>query len=408
MKSEITAHPMRLQPEPFQQIRLGKKTIELRLYDEKRRALHIGDEIVFACTADGNQTLRVRVVEMIICDSFEDLYQRVHKQELGYEDSQPASPQDMRAFYSEEEEQKWGVVGIRFVLMTEQTRRLNMSQQISTQSLSHPRSRNIKADFSLNIPIGTDEHGEDIICDFEKTGCTWIQGDVGSGKTTFCKNIIRNLTDRYGDAFDFHVYSAYDEYLDSPQESNPTDGDGIIQPSLHVSSDFSGMLQSLEQLIFKRWTYLDQAEQAASHLMRASWRNYLWNRAFFIFDSFKPAMLVNPDHCSVDNPDHFREIAGTLHRFGERLGIHMIVTTCFPSGSREEDVIRNESRLKILLRTQWNFYFDTFDSWAETKGAEAKSLETGEFFFYRYPHEINSGKGKITAPKESKKADLQQ
>ncbi|MBQ1852397.1 MAG: ASCH domain-containing protein, partial [Lachnospiraceae bacterium] len=38
---------MQLQPEPFDLIKSGAKTIELRLYDEKRRKIRIGDEIVF-------------------------------------------------------------------------------------------------------------------------------------------------------------------------------------------------------------------------------------------------------------------------------------------------------------------------------------------------------------------------
>lgn len=38
-------HIMNLTPSPFQMIREGKKTIELRLYDEKRKSISVGEVI---------------------------------------------------------------------------------------------------------------------------------------------------------------------------------------------------------------------------------------------------------------------------------------------------------------------------------------------------------------------------
>ena len=40
-------HKMNMNPSPFEKIRNGTKTIELRLYDEKRRKIEIGDTIIF-------------------------------------------------------------------------------------------------------------------------------------------------------------------------------------------------------------------------------------------------------------------------------------------------------------------------------------------------------------------------
>ena len=40
-------HVMKLKNDPFQKIKTGKKTVELRLYDNKRRQLDIGDDIIF-------------------------------------------------------------------------------------------------------------------------------------------------------------------------------------------------------------------------------------------------------------------------------------------------------------------------------------------------------------------------
>ena len=51
-------HEMTLFPRPYASIVSGQKTIELRLYDEKRQSIHIGDQIRFTNTEDTNDTLR--------------------------------------------------------------------------------------------------------------------------------------------------------------------------------------------------------------------------------------------------------------------------------------------------------------------------------------------------------------
>ena len=39
----MKTHIMKLNPSPFEMIRSGRKTIELRLYDEKRRSIEKGE-----------------------------------------------------------------------------------------------------------------------------------------------------------------------------------------------------------------------------------------------------------------------------------------------------------------------------------------------------------------------------
>ena len=56
-----TVHNMKLHHAPFDMIRRGEKTIELRLYDEKRRLIEVGDRIVFTDTSTG-ETLRAALV----------------------------------------------------------------------------------------------------------------------------------------------------------------------------------------------------------------------------------------------------------------------------------------------------------------------------------------------------------
>jgi len=104
---------MNIQPEPFQMIKCGQKDIELRLYDEKRRQIMIGDEILFHNTATDEQ-LTVRIKALHISRSFEDLYNEMPLSRCGYSerDIQSASPADMDVYYPKEKQDLYGVVGI--------------------------------------------------------------------------------------------------------------------------------------------------------------------------------------------------------------------------------------------------------------------------------------------------------
>lgn len=109
----ITVHVMKLNPDPFSKISSGAKTIELRLYDEKRRKIREGDAIIFTNTADGEK-IRATVRKLHRFDSFDALYQTLPLLQCGYtaEDVDKAQPSDMEAYYSAEEQQQYGVVGI--------------------------------------------------------------------------------------------------------------------------------------------------------------------------------------------------------------------------------------------------------------------------------------------------------
>ena len=110
-------HSMQLQPSPFEMIKDGTKTIELRLFDEKRRKIQIGDTISFTNT-ETREVLSVKVLELFVFDSFETLYRQLPLSACGYteEELDTASPDDMNAYYSREMQQKYGVVGIRIAL----------------------------------------------------------------------------------------------------------------------------------------------------------------------------------------------------------------------------------------------------------------------------------------------------
>lgn len=114
----MAIHEMRLNPAPFSMIRSGEKTIELRLFDEKRRKIAVGDTITFTET-DTGERLCVTVTALHVFPSFDALYRALPLIKCGYTEAElsSASPDDMLAYYSKEQQRKYGVVGIAVAML---------------------------------------------------------------------------------------------------------------------------------------------------------------------------------------------------------------------------------------------------------------------------------------------------
>ena len=110
-------HEMKLNNEPFECIKNGTKTIELRLNDEKRKLLTVGDYIEFINRVT-NEKLLVEVIDLFKYNSFEELYKHFNKIEMGYFINEEANPKDMENYYSKEEQEKYGVLGIKIKKLT--------------------------------------------------------------------------------------------------------------------------------------------------------------------------------------------------------------------------------------------------------------------------------------------------
>ena len=111
-------HNMMLHPGPFNMIKSGNKTIEMRLYDEKRNLINIGDKIIFTDRETGN-VLITRVKKLYLFKSFEELYKNFDKEKLGYNSAELANPKDMSKYYSDKDIEKYGVVGIEIEVIYE-------------------------------------------------------------------------------------------------------------------------------------------------------------------------------------------------------------------------------------------------------------------------------------------------
>ena len=98
---------------PLEAIESGGKTIELRLNDEKRRKIKVGDLLEFVSREDRRRLL-VKVIALRVFRDFEELYRNLPLDKCGYRKGEVAEAQDMEKYYSLEDQRKNGVVGIEF------------------------------------------------------------------------------------------------------------------------------------------------------------------------------------------------------------------------------------------------------------------------------------------------------
>ena len=141
-------HTMRLQPQPFSMIRSGEKTIELRLYDEKRQQIKVNDEIQFCCPESGQTPYTVRVKALHRFQNFAELYTALPLLRCGYtrETLASASPDDMNAYYSPQEQAKYGVVGIEVKPILQDDALLRASRFLSLVLRHKPEAAGITLD----------------------------------------------------------------------------------------------------------------------------------------------------------------------------------------------------------------------------------------------------------------------
>ena len=116
MSNTPSIHYMNLNPNPFKAIQSGKKTVEMRLYDEKRRLLKAGDTIVFTNTYN-QERLSVKIKSLAKYRDFHDLYTGYDKISIGYSEEEEASPEDMLLYYSQEQVAAYGVLAIEIEII---------------------------------------------------------------------------------------------------------------------------------------------------------------------------------------------------------------------------------------------------------------------------------------------------
>ena len=102
---------MKLDAIPFYKIAEGKKKIELRLFDEKRRKISAGDSLIFRNT-ENFDVIIAAVKALHTFPDFTELYKTLPLTLCGYEEGEEVEPSDMERYYTKEDINKYGAVGI--------------------------------------------------------------------------------------------------------------------------------------------------------------------------------------------------------------------------------------------------------------------------------------------------------
>lgn len=107
-------HNMKLFEGPVERIKKNTKIIELRLFDDKRKKIKIGDLIIFSKLPDQREKITVEVTGLLIYKTFSELIMDFPASYLGYtEKDKEYLKNSMYEIYSAEDEKKYGALGIK-------------------------------------------------------------------------------------------------------------------------------------------------------------------------------------------------------------------------------------------------------------------------------------------------------
>ena len=102
-------HKMRLVDFAFKAVKNRKKDIEVRLNDEKRQLINVGDIITFE-NVDTKEIIEAKVIALHKFNTFQELFNKFNHARLGLKDSDTVSIMDN--FYTKEEQEKYDALGI--------------------------------------------------------------------------------------------------------------------------------------------------------------------------------------------------------------------------------------------------------------------------------------------------------
>ena len=107
-------HEMKLKEKYYNYILHGTKRIEIRLLDEKRQKIKIGDTIRFSKYENLDESFEVKVIDLLKYNSFEELINNYNIELLADKSMTKEELLEVfNEFYTKEEQDKYGVVGIK-------------------------------------------------------------------------------------------------------------------------------------------------------------------------------------------------------------------------------------------------------------------------------------------------------
>lgn len=104
-------HTLNVQEKYYNLLKSGQKTIELRLYDEKRKAIKAGDIIEFTNVSDSADKFQAEVIALHRAENFAALCQKIDCRKAGMSSNEELI-KVLEVFYPLARQKEYSVVGI--------------------------------------------------------------------------------------------------------------------------------------------------------------------------------------------------------------------------------------------------------------------------------------------------------
>ena len=107
-------HEMKLRGIYFDKIKSGEKIYEIRLNDEKRQLIDVGDVLIFKKEPELKEELITEVKDLIYFATFDEMVNILPVKKIGFENMDKESVKNVYyQFYTKEAEKQYGVVAIK-------------------------------------------------------------------------------------------------------------------------------------------------------------------------------------------------------------------------------------------------------------------------------------------------------
>ena len=111
-------HEMKLQPKYYNFIKSGTKRIEIRLNDEKRKKIKVGDTIRFFKMPELKEYIDTEVIKLHKYNSFNEMFNDFDISILSDKSmTKKELINILEEFYTKEEQEEYGVLGIEIELI---------------------------------------------------------------------------------------------------------------------------------------------------------------------------------------------------------------------------------------------------------------------------------------------------
>ena len=104
-------HTMKVQTKYYNLLKTGIKTVELRLWDEKRQLIKVDDQITFSDLSNPEDSFIAKMIALHRAPSFGKLCDIISPQQAGFMTKEELV-NCLQEFYTLEAQEKYGVVGI--------------------------------------------------------------------------------------------------------------------------------------------------------------------------------------------------------------------------------------------------------------------------------------------------------